>query len=160
KQFDQWLYEFTWEKAAPVSVRRHGGNLLVFMDQGGAGARLVEGLKARGIDNVIRVLQAETFQQQSDNQFLIDPTSKGGIERVLAVATRSAAIQGVVYLWGLDTPNDEHGLVGSTSRIVPAVHLIQTLAKQASVRQSSKAPELFVVTREAQSVGADDRIEG
>ncbi|MGH8760766.1 MAG: polyketide synthase dehydratase domain-containing protein, partial [Burkholderiales bacterium] len=154
KQIDQWLYEFAWEKTATETVPRRAGRWLVFMDRGGNGERLVERLRAAGADEVIQVLPAETFQERSATKFLVKPDSKADLRRVLNKG-RDVGIEGIVYLWGLDTPNDYGGLVGISSMVVPAVQLIQALAQQ----YSANPPRLVVVTRGAQSVDRNNLVE-
>jgi acyl transferase domain-containing protein/acyl carrier protein len=151
KQIDQWLYQFAWEPAAldaaPVNARRW----LLFMDRDGAGDKLAEQLRAAGVEEIVRVQPAETFEQLSPTHYLVGTDNPADMHRLVKEVT-ALGVDGIAYLWGLDTPTDQHGLVGGASKMVPAVHLVQALGQA----RLSNPPRLVLVTRHAQSARRGD----
>jgi len=156
KQIDQWLYEYVWESAprpavpnAPCpAVQPRSGQWLVFADRDDAADLLQQQL-----EQVICVRPGAGFERQSATRFVVARGSKADLQRVLQ-NVGAGALAGIIYLWGLDTLDDERALVGPTTPIASAVQLIQAIHSECA----ANPPELIVVTRGAQAV-ASERLE-
>ncbi|MBC7984791.1 MAG: SDR family NAD(P)-dependent oxidoreductase, partial [Candidatus Obscuribacterales bacterium] len=153
KHIDQWLYEFHWEnQCAEFTPPSNPGRWLVFSPDSVTDRAFVAELTGAGVDGVVEVLAGTEYEQRSATQFCIDAHSKTDVRRMLQ---SNREIAGIVYLWGVDTPNEAHALVGPASPIVPVVNLLQVLADE----YGERAPSLAVVTRNAQSVAAEEQTQ-
>ena len=128
---------------------------LIFADQGGLGAAIAQLLKQNG-QRCLLVSQGETYLYPTPHPQLsnaqINPNSRDDFER-LCEEEVTASVQGIVYLWSLDTAEavTASGLnqgLGCGS----VLSLIQSLFKK------SLSPQLWLVTRGAQPVAAADNI--
>lgn len=112
---------------------------LVFADGQGVAAALTARLAARG-ENCILVQAAPDFAQTGEADYRIDPRDPSHFRRLLA---ETDPVQEIVYLWGLDTAEEDAG-----ASCIPALYLCQALLE----RSTQALPGLWLVTRGAQSL--------
>lgn len=150
---EEWLYEVTWRteeltKAAPSDYADSmtadetdaGPSWLIFVDQHGVGAKLVEQLRSGG-HAVRSVSRSDRFENRG-NSILLDPTDPS--QFALLAEVESGRPVRAVYLWGLDLDGEADPLDLTTG----ALHLVQHL----SSRPSST---VWAVTSGAQSVNGE-----
>ncbi|MEU4096161.1 acyltransferase domain-containing protein [Streptomyces sp. NPDC026673] len=156
---DSLRYELRWKtrpRPDTVGVPSRHGTWLVFSDSGPFGRAVVRGLAAEGQDTVV-VTAAASYQAAGD-RFRIDPADPAHYAAVLADVADRGRLRGIVHLWSLDA---EAGLDATAKEIDRArllscgsvIHLAQAL----DAREHSGDPGLWLISRHAQRVAADDR---
>lgn len=163
---DNWLYELRWQLKSPAENRpqpfERPGSWLIFADHDGAAAALAGLLQAQG-ENCLLVSPAETYGRIETGRWQVNPLCPADFQRLLdelmqehAPAFQEAPWRGVVHLWSLD-----HSLAGMDTASLQTVqeqncgsvlHLVQGLARL----DEHSRPELWLVTRGAQAVGASE----
>jgi acyl transferase domain-containing protein/NAD(P)-dependent dehydrogenase (short-subunit alcohol dehydrogenase family)/acyl carrier protein len=140
------LYEIAWRPAAkqPGTERpAKDSRWLIFADQAGMGLAL-----------------ATVLESQRQRCVIVQPESSAGdfekIRQVVRGAIADAALHGVVYLPGVDTPDPRHmtteALTEFEQRVCSLVlHVVQAIAAE----HSSYVPRLWLVTRGAQGGVSD-----
>jgi myxalamid-type polyketide synthase MxaE and MxaD len=125
-----WLYETLWQPAPlPPETPTAPGRWLIFADSQGIGAALADQLRAEGHEVVL----VTAGERPEDFEALL-------------TAVLTAPCQGIIYLWGLDTPQND--LPDLTQVVAPALRLAQ-MVKQ--LRPDGAYP-LWLVTQGAQPV--------
>lgn len=154
-KLDDWLYEVVWEPRGldadvPSDSDDQGvGSWLIFDDASGLGAALCTRLQQQGSMCTL-VVPGENHEGTGDEPRHIDPSRPDDFDQLLAdVARPEWPLRGVVYLWGLGDES-EAGSVDVRS-CGGALHLLQALERAEGVDR----PNLWLVTRGAQSVGPD-----
>lgn len=158
-----WLYQVAWrqqklaaETALPVrTAAGQGRHWLIFADRGGIGQQVQTLLQQRG-DTCTLLFQTTAAVVLSPPPFYLDPTDANRLQQRLAALP--APPYGVLHLWSLDAPAPH-----ATSDLDLAMrlgcesllHLLQALSQQAFAM-----PRLWVVTRGAQAVLAEDGLPG
>jgi acyl transferase domain-containing protein/acyl carrier protein len=160
KRYDEWLYEVDWlpkqiEPAAQSEENR--GTWLVFADNDGLGARLVEKMSAAGLNSVL-VHPGAQFQALANGEWQVDPDSPQDFKQLLeeVLTGKDQAYQGTVYLWGLDAVEEPSlaSLQGALQRNNRGLlHLVQALISRNDAQPIDQEARLWVVTRSAQPVG-------
>jgi acyl transferase domain-containing protein/acyl carrier protein len=147
---DDTLYEIAWRPLPdlPEPVAQ-SGNWLILADRGGIGEALAAKLRDRGNRCFLaRGASSDNGEYPGEDQWQIDPANPGELARLLGAI--SQPLQGVVYLWALDadeTPErwEEAQRLGCGNAL---------LLLQAIMHSGMPLPALWLVTRGAQSVGA------
>jgi len=155
-QKDTWLYRLQWQvqkqpAVSPVTFQKVK-HWLIFADEQGYGEELAMQLKASG-DHCDLLLFKETFKNSENFQedFFIKIIEK-------CLKDIPSPLYGIIHCWSLSTPRssadrsvteDEMQLPGCNS----VLYLVKSLAKRLAVM-----PNLFLVTRDAQSVNSDEPI--
>lgn len=111
-------------------------------------------------ERFVRVTRGGAFSRKGNDDYCISPGRDEDVDRLLAECQDGSrpAWNGVIYLWGLDSPlpcdgaerPDRHYAEGTES-LLP---LVKTLARGAD----SAPPRLWIVTAGAQAVVASDRV--
>ncbi|MFE9611845.1 SDR family NAD(P)-dependent oxidoreductase [Streptomyces sp. NPDC006012] len=156
---DGWLYDVQWKASphadAPGTPSGHG-TWLVFTDSGPRGRAVVGALAAEGQDTVV-VTAAASYQSAVD-RFRIDPADPAHYAAVLDDVAGRGRLRGIVHLWSLDA---EAGLHATGKEIERAQLLscgsVVHLAHALDARELPGSPALWLVSRNAQRVAADDR---
>lgn len=136
------------------------GTWMVFADKGSTGNTLTSKLVSHG-EACILVHAGTAYAEKENGEFLIDPASRGDIERLLerVETLNPPAISGIVYLWALNsrlaetnTGSDlEHSLANAGEGLLHLLQIVQA-------RLGTHPPRLWLVTRGAQPVGGVDEI--
>lgn len=159
-----WLYELAWEEHAfattPTTTQNaQPGQWLIFLDRGGVGQQLARLLAERG-ESYLSVSRGDTYQVTTPGQYQIDPTQPADVRQVMKHIARTSTqpLRGVVHLWSLDaTPVEQTSSTSlqadQESGTENALNLIQALIDSGS--NANAMPQLWLVTRGAQAVGAD-----
>jgi acyl transferase domain-containing protein/NADPH:quinone reductase-like Zn-dependent oxidoreductase/NADP-dependent 3-hydroxy acid dehydrogenase YdfG/acyl carrier protein len=148
EQIDQWLYQFARHEATePVSPVESRGRWLIFADRSGVSEQLVQRLRNASAE-VISVRPGPVYGQNATGEWLMRAECAGDFVRLMNEAL-TEPVEQIVYLWGLDAiaGTDPIGI----SRLTPALHLIQALARV----DASRAPRLAIVTCRAQPMGRE-----
>ena len=159
-----WLYELRWEKQGFIvgeqtnSPEERSGTWLIFADRQGVGQRLAQRLQTRGQECAL-VQAGSHYGELGSGRYQVSPTQLSDVQRVISRVQESfaAPLRGVVHLWSLDsTPSEqttaqtlEHDLALSTTS---ALGVMQSLAQNTTAH----LPRLWLVTRDAQAVTADN----
>lgn len=140
-----WLYEIAWQPK-PLSTNHQStepGNWLIFADESEVGLKLVRSLQARG-DRPILVSAGSSYYQLGETQYQVDCSKPDDFYRLLQESSEQQdSWRGVVYL-----ASQEESTADSTCGSV--LHLLQALVQ----KKWSKSPRLWLVTENAQPVGA------
>ncbi|MBC8121208.1 MAG: SDR family NAD(P)-dependent oxidoreductase, partial [Gemmatimonadaceae bacterium] len=156
---ESWLYELQWQPQVLNGADRvevlpplSRGRWIIFADSGGTGLQLAERLGSLGEDCVL--VSPGAGYLSTPGQYQLNPEQPEDFHRLLAEVIGSAhpPCRGVVHLWSLEsggtqaTPTTlaEAQVAGCAS----VLHLTQALAA------SGASPGLWLVTRNAQPVGA------
>jgi myxalamid-type polyketide synthase MxaE and MxaD len=160
-ELGEWLYEVKWQPEPlppPPARQTPHGTWLLLMDGSGAARSLQAGLKTRGEACVV-VTVGERFEQVEPGHYRVNPGQPEDFKRLLAEAfgPGQAACRGVVHLWSLDAMGEVSPEALETAGRLGAgsvLHLVQALLG-AGWRD---APRLWLVTRGAQPVAAEDTV--
>jgi acyl transferase domain-containing protein/NADPH:quinone reductase-like Zn-dependent oxidoreductase/NAD(P)-dependent dehydrogenase (short-subunit alcohol dehydrogenase family)/SAM-dependent methyltransferase/acyl carrier protein len=144
----------TTETSLAAQDSEAGATWLLFTDAGGVAAQLARRLATRG-DRCITVASGAAYEEKQSNHFQVRPAEKEDMRRLVETATaRFGRVHGVVFLWGLDKPNEEKL---SLTDLEEAQHrgcyslltLVQVLTEM------NQFARLSLVTRETQPVGRE-----
>jgi myxalamid-type polyketide synthase MxaE and MxaD len=155
-QQDTWMYRLQWQvqKQATISpvTLRNERHWLIFADDQGYGEELAKQLKASG-DHCHLLLFKDTFRNSENFQ---EDFFTEIIEKCLKDIPSS--LHGIIHCWSLSTPyssvdrsatEDITQMPGCNS----VLYLVKSLTKRLAVM-----PNLWLVTRGAQSVNSDEPI--
>ncbi|MFE8598039.1 type I polyketide synthase [Archangium violaceum] len=154
--FMDWLYQLTWTRHVAMEESRPASQRwILFADEGGFGAELMEVLTQRG-DRCTLVRRGHEFSSGPDG-IRLDPGSAAHFRQLLS-AWEGEPPSGLLYLWGLDEGLDaEPSLAGLEAAQIPgclgALHLTQALERTSWATM----PRLVVVTRGTQRLPSDVR---
>lgn len=142
-----WMYQWRWEEDieaddANVEARSQATTWVVFTDDQGVAARVVQSLRSSG-DDVVEVVYGESFSEPSASRLHVCPDDPEELVRLFVTADLPRPLR-VVYLCGLDAGLRPEDVVGAQITI-RELHLVQALSDHAS-------SELTIVTRGAQRV--------
>lgn len=156
------LYAYEWRLAEhQPEAQSNGsptepGSWLLFADRGGVADQVAQRLRASG-EHCTLTLPGTTFECLGEDRYQVNPGCIANMARLLqAVCDPSRpVIRGIVHLWNLDAPAAE-GLSGSdlTAAQAPGLFSVISLVQAWEEVRSDQAAQLFLVTRGAQSVGA------
>ena len=129
------------------------GRWLVFADQHGLAASLVDSLRQRGYSCIV-ITAADAFKRVSADEVQLRASKAEDYTSLLSELPPSAPLRGVVHLWSLDAPA---GADVTTAEIAEAqtivchspLHLVQAL----NAAGHATLPGLWFVTRGAQPAG-------
>ncbi len=152
------IYGYTWsDQPLAASEADQLGDpalWLVFMDQGEVGRELGQRLRRRG-DRVVEVYQQGHAAPVDGTPGLeVDPEDATSFDAMLGsvFADGNARPDGIVYLWGLDTPHAAELTTESLQRSTHLTAVAPMYLVQAWERLSGTAPsDLTIVTSGAQS---------
>ncbi|MCB0096761.1 MAG: SDR family NAD(P)-dependent oxidoreductase, partial [Caldilineaceae bacterium] len=139
---------------AQVGATTQGRHWLLFADRNGAAEALATHLRRRG-EQPILVLAGNGYEQLDEHTFQIDPCQAGEYQRLLQAVPELA---GVVHLWSLDSHKIETAAdleAASQQSCGTTLLLVQSM-----LQTLSAYPSLWLVTRGAQTVVAEDSTRG
>lgn len=156
---DSLRYELQWKtqpRPDTVGAPSQHGTWLVFSDSGPLGRAVARGLAAEGEDTV--VVTAAASYQAADDRFRIDPADPAHYAEVLDDVADRGPLRGIVHLWSLDAEAGLHATAKEIDRAQllscgSVIHLAQAL----DARKHPGPPGLWLTSRHAQRVAADDR---
>ncbi len=139
---------------AQAGAASRGEQWLLFTDASGAAESLADSLRTQG-EQPILVWPGSEYKQLNENTLHINPLLAADYQRLLQAVP---APSGVVHLWSLDAPLIESSAdLESTARSSCGTTLLLT---QAILQSLSSPPDLWLVTRGAQSVTKGDLVSG
>lgn len=150
-RLNEQIYRYIWEKAAPVTAFADPARWIFFTDGKVIGTSTADYLRSRGAAEVVEVVAGPAYQCLSPTRYQIRRHERSDLERLF----RQVGIdncRGVAYLWALQAYEEEDPV--GTLGVVEGVRLVQTLTAAAS----TATPRLYVVTRNAQQVLAEESI--
>jgi acyl transferase domain-containing protein/acyl carrier protein len=159
-----WLYTIRWTEihshlSIPLPV---GGRWLIFADRQGIGEALAKRLRQTN-QQVWLVWPHTEFKQEDTGTWSINATIPDDFVRLLHKIDPTQPLQGVIYLWGVDTPTMRQCTDATATEIMQqlestcgsALYLVQSLLKTYST-----PPALWLISQDAQVVTADDPMHG
>ncbi len=149
------IYSYSWvqQDLPPREVVEPGDptRWLVFVDESGLGGELVSRLQARG-DQVQQVFRGGSAgSPQAPGHYVVDPQDQVSFQNMLRQAAAAGPVDRMVYLWGLDVPDDEQLDASSLDVSTDWTTLAPLYLVQAWDQVSSASAELSLVTSGAQS---------
>ncbi|MDX2702057.1 SDR family NAD(P)-dependent oxidoreductase [Streptomyces sp. PA03-6a] len=156
---DGLRYELQWKtqpRPDTVGTPSQHGTWLVFSDSGPFGRAVARGLAAEGEDTVV-VTAAASYQAAGD-RFRIDPADPAHYAAVLDDVAERGRLRGIVHLWSLDA----EAALDATAKEIDRAQLLSCgsvvhLAQALDAREHPGDPGLWLISRHAQRVAADDR---
>ena len=142
------LYEVAWQPQALTSPpKEEPGSWLIFTDRGGIGEQIAQQLSEIG-HHCILVQHVSAYKKLEAQHYQLNPTAPGDFQQLFQEVESSEkdglTYRGLVYLWSLDTNEQElpdlHLGCGSV------LHLLQALGK------TNLSPRLWLVTGLTQPV--------
>jgi len=140
---------------------------LVFKDNAGLGARLIERLKNEG-QSVTAVVPGKGFRDLGDGLYEIDPENPGNYQTLLRqISAADLLPQQIVNLWGVTQP-DEQSVNGPSPSARSTFHSLVFLAQalggyalSSGTREQDRQPDvkIAVVTNNMQQVTGMDQIQ-
>jgi acyl transferase domain-containing protein/acyl carrier protein len=106
REVEEWFYTPVWEQTPRTRVQAEDADeklcWLVFVDDGGFGARLAQRLESAG-DDVFTVRVGDEFEHAGQRAFVVNPRRPEDYLRLLDELRRQEKIPArVVHLWGLN----------------------------------------------------------
>jgi acyl transferase domain-containing protein/acyl carrier protein len=161
-----WFYVPSWKRHVAPVIRKPGGLLdkksswLVFLDNRGLGARMVERLRREGLD-VVTVEAANSFTRLDECAFAVDPKKSGDYDSLLAdLVGIDKTPEAVIHLWGVNEDSPAHSPAESFAASQGLGFHSLILLAQALGRQIITDPiRLHVVTGGAQDVTGQEELK-
>jgi NAD(P)-dependent dehydrogenase (short-subunit alcohol dehydrogenase family) len=158
-----WFYVPSWKRSLPPwtlqprALKDEKNCWLVFMDECGLGAVLLERLAREG-RNAISVTAGETFRKLNREKYLIDPRNPDDYNRLLQEIYGSGRIvANVLHLWSV-TQNE--GLVSGMDYLERTQDLglfsLISLVRAFGAQQASRPVSLEVVSNHLQNVMGEE----
>ncbi|MGA9379089.1 MAG: SDR family NAD(P)-dependent oxidoreductase, partial [Phormidium sp.] len=162
-----WCYELVWREQGTIrqqsiqETQTELENWLIFADNQGIGQEISELLHSQQKSCTL-VFPGTDYKQISEQEFIINPTLPEDFQKLLlSLPPFSIPITKVVYLWSLEavqakalTLTDLE--IASQTGCGGVLSLIQSLVNQ----RYSHPPHLWLVTKGAQRVGVESKLEG
>ncbi|MFC5216490.1 SDR family NAD(P)-dependent oxidoreductase [Streptomyces coerulescens] len=152
---DGALFETRWQSRPVANDPAEQGSWLIFADESGAAAELVERL-GNSVPYVI-ARRGESFAVESPGHYVLDPADPGHLARLLDEAFASEPPARIVQMTALDAPAVEDDRTAEEAArlcCLSTLHLVRTLAD----RTQGAAPRLFVVVRGSQAAGDSTQV--
>lgn len=148
------------EKSRPPA----GGRWIIMSDAGGVGTALAEQLRQRGAacaQVVAAAADSGEFQLASDGLCAIDMSNPANLARLLAeLDAPDQPLRGVIHLHSLDLPPEQTRLdLAAAPDLAPCRSALQLIQALVSAEPGRAPPQLFLVTRGAQSTHAAESAE-
>ena len=160
KRYENWFYDISWNALPfPDTVPPHAcsGQWVIFEDTGGVGHDLGLTLDSVGV-TCTRVTRANSTVRTGENTFTVNPQEPGSFEELFnMISLNQTSLEGIVFLWGLDTTHTEQLEISSLENDI-RITLHSTLGILQSVASNGNtiSPRLWLITRGAVSVREED----
>ncbi|MFP5265683.1 MAG: condensation domain-containing protein [Blastocatellia bacterium] len=156
-----WLYSPWWKRTPLVADNDSADKSdtwLIFEDRHGVGARLVEGLSARG--RAIRVQEGEQWQRTINGDYYINPDRPEDYERLVEdLAQQGHAPGRIVHLWSLNASSAEADDLATFNRNQGrCFNSLLLLAKAISLRPGVAPVQFDVISNEARAVTGEENL--
>jgi phthiocerol/phenolphthiocerol synthesis type-I polyketide synthase E len=153
-----WFHRAVWRDVALVAAKTDaltGRRILVFDEQTGLGASVVECLRAAGSLPIL-VRQGRTFARIGDHEYTLDPSNADGFTRLAhAVCVASNRLAGVIDCWTAAPPGATDLDAAARVGLLGPLRFAHALSSQPTLRP---LPMLFVA-RGAARVHDDDPLD-
>jgi phthiocerol/phenolphthiocerol synthesis type-I polyketide synthase E len=158
---NDWFYIPSWKRTLPpVTATDLQGASLLFMDDTGVGARLVDRLTQGGA-TVVMVKQGAEYVQTAPTEYTLHPGNPAHYDQLLRdVAQCGVAVGSILHFWNVTasaTPSDPvaHAEAIQQTGFYSLLYVAQALARQAEKR----AVTLRVFSSDMQSVAAESTLD-
>ncbi len=161
-----WFYVPQWQRS-PISsgsVVVTTQDWLIFADQLGIGARLVEQLAANGRHATV-VERGEAFECIDDYHFIINPYSSCDCEQlVAALSKRGRSLGTIVHLWSVTAEdprnaNIEVALAQSQESLELGFYNLISLAQALGNHGSSESLQIRIVSNKLHQIISEERLD-
>ncbi len=163
KEFDDWFYTPSWKRSAAYvpETREEAGplNWLVFLDECGIGAQLVEKLQESG-HHTVTVTTGSDFTHPEEGGFAINPRQAEDYATLLDMLKKAGTQpQRILHLWNLTRTDTLHWGADWDERYLDMgfyslVYLAQAIGKQ---NISEKIRVTVFANRAHQVIGNEDQ---
>jgi len=142
------LYEVNWQpQPLPPGQPQPAKHWLIFADRRGVADQLARRLRAKG-DRTTIVVPGPEYRRKDDEHFTLDPDRPEQFQHLLQALPD---VEGVIQMWGLDTPPIETVAELETATkmsLGSTLYLVQSL-----IKECAQLPKLWLITRGAQPAG-------
>ena len=164
-KIDDWFYTPSWKRTAlprplrAAQLNRELNRWLLFVDDGGLGAKIAERLEDEGQD-VVRVVAGEQFRREGENLYGINAVLPADYETLFAELRAAGRMPTrIVHLWNLTSPQ---AATPPASRMADARSLGYTsllaLAQAMAMDDALAALRLDVVSNNLHEVTGDEEL--
>ncbi|KAB8314799.1 type I polyketide synthase [Tolypothrix campylonemoides VB511288] len=149
-----WFYQVQWKPIVLSQLKTsiQQSHWLIFADTTGVGEKLAKKLRHQGCECSL-VYRGDSYQKLETGFYQLNPSKPQEFEQLIQAILENSEfpLEKVIHLWSLDTPSPVD-LTMTTINLAQlwgcgtVLHLLQAVIKTSSV------PQLWLVTRGAQSV--------
>ncbi len=160
KKYENWFYETSW-KALPLpdTAPPHvcSGQWVIFEDAGGVGDNLAQVLNSTGV-TCTRVALANETIRTGENTFTVNPEEPDSFgELFKMISAHQTLLEGIVFLWGLDTTQTEQLTLPSLENdIRTTLHCTLRILQSVVSNGNTVIPRIWLITQCAVSVREED----
>ncbi|NEP49106.1 MAG: type I polyketide synthase [Moorea sp. SIO3C2] len=149
-----WFYQLQWQPLPEISLKNgiQVSHWLIFADNTGVAEKLAQKLQQQG-HKCSLVYRADKYQQLATGRYQLNPSAPEEFGQLYEaiIETSQLPLSRVIHLWSLDAPVTEHLTLNTLEQTqlwgcASVLHLLQSVLKTTNV------PQLWLVTRGAQSV--------
>ncbi|NEO38510.1 MAG: type I polyketide synthase [Moorea sp. SIOASIH] len=149
-----WFYQLQWQPLPQTQSQTSikPSHWLIFADNTGVAEKLAQKLQEQGHECSL-VHRADNYQQLAAGRYQLNPSAPEEFEQLqkFILETSQLSLSKVIHLWSLDAPATEDLTLDSLEQTQlwgcgSVLHLLQSVLKTTNV------PQLWLVTRGAQSV--------
>ena len=153
-----WFHRPVWREVAPAAAKPDslaGRRILVFDEQTGLGAAVLDALRAAGSEPIV-VRQAAAFARVGDHEYTLDPADAGAFARLAHdVCASSNKLAGVIDCWSAAPPGATDLDVAARVSLLGPLRLAHALSGQATLRPLP----MLLVARGTARVHDDDALD-
>jgi acyl transferase domain-containing protein/SAM-dependent methyltransferase len=153
-----WFYRPVWREIASAAAPADtliGRRILVFDEQTGLGAAVIDRLRTLGAQPVV-VHTAHAFERVGDNAYTLDPSRADGFARLAAeVCAGTTRLAGVIDCWSANPPGATDLDSAAVVTLLGPMRLAHALSSQPTVRPLP----MLLVARGATRVHDEDVLD-
>ena len=155
-ELDHKYYTVSWEKESLNSFpteKGFKGSWLLFSDQEGTGSKLSELIELNGGTSIL-VTKGKEYIRNENDHYIINPKNSTDFKSLFQdIKSNSIELNGMVYLWGLDTPSNNElditKLTYSTREALEGLIFLIQMVKELDIQVLNS---LKVITRGAVTI--------
>lgn len=158
---NDWFYIPSWKRTmSPVPTTETQGAWLLFMDEAGIGARLVERLTQSGA-SVVTVQRGTEYRQISATAYTLQPDVAAHYDQLLKdVAQSGVAVDSIVHGWNVSDTDPSLSAVAHAEAVQQVgFYSLLALAQALGRQTEQRAISLRVLSNNMQAVAAEATLD-
>jgi len=153
QELSQWFYAPSWKRTVVTSAIEHlDSSWLVFEDECGLGAGLVERLEARG-HHIFSVKKGEGFAKVGERAFVVNPGKQSDYQALLdeICAASNAPPSKITHLWSVQADGQDRQAVDDFTGLL---FLVKAITEQ----DASNSIQVEIILNNAQEVTGEEAL--